>query len=84
MVLNDSTSTTLDSQETSDLEDNVWKPMTLVSEENHNRYFEYLTLRSSPAGHLTGQADTNDLRSLQLPGSTDERFDSVRTTHTDP
>lgn len=40
MVLNDGTSTTLDGKETSDLEDNIWKPMILVSGENRNRHFE--------------------------------------------
>lgn len=40
------------------------------------------TLGRSPARHLAGQLDTNDLRSLQLPRQVGHDIDSISTTDT--
>jgi hypothetical protein len=39
-------------------------------------------LRSSPAGHLASELDTNDLGGLQLPGEVSHDIDSISTTDT--
>jgi hypothetical protein len=62
VVLNDGTSTTLDGEETSDLQDDI--------------------LGGGPAGHLTGEADTDNVGGLQLPGETGHDVDGISTTDT--
>jgi hypothetical protein len=62
VVLNDGTSTTLDGEETSDLQDDI--------------------LGGSPARHLTGETDTDNVGGLKLPGETSHDIDGISTTDT--
>lgn len=83
VVLNDSTSTTLDSEEASDLKDDIYiQSISFLPLHLQEITVVQLTLRSGPSGQLTSELDTNDLRSLKFPGETSHHIDGISTTDT--
>jgi hypothetical protein len=80
-VFDDRTSSTLDSEDTSQLQDDVCH--SISSRFQTSRGYIKLTLRSGPALELTSKLDTNDIRGLELPRKSSHDIDGVSTTDTD-
>ena len=82
VVFDNGTSSTLDSEDTSNLKNDVYVA-TYISTSSIMEKSCKLTLWRGPSGHLTSKLNTNDLGGLQLPRKVGHDINGVSTADTD-